>query len=146
MSTTTTTKRYTAIARALGSLKRCEAQGNTEWAAKHADALKALCEALPSGSGFDAGSELDLEASTSDKLVFNTSYHHMDDGGYYDGWTEHTVVLTPAFELGYHIKVTGQSRNEIKDYIAETFSYVLGDLVPEWMGYETPTAETAKAS
>ena len=58
---------------------------------------------MPSGSGFDAGTKLDLDLSHAERLVFTTSYHHMNDGGYYDGWTEHTVTVTPGFN-GSNIK------------------------------------------
>jgi hypothetical protein len=48
----------------------------------------------------------------------------MNDTGYYDGWTEHTVTVTPSFS-GINIRVSGRNRNDIKDYIHETFSYAL---------------------
>lgn len=133
-------KRYIQLAKAIGSLKRCqEAQAdNPEWIEKHSNAIDELCEALPSGSGFDSGSKLDLDASSGDKLVFTTAYHHMNEGGMYDGWTEHTVTVTPSFELGCHIKVSGPNRNEIRNYIDEQFSYVLDEDLPDWTGYLKP--------
>lgn len=75
------------------------------------------------GSGFDAGSFLDLN-STSKRLIFVTSFHHMDEHGGYDGWTEHKVIVTPLFQ-GFDIRVTGRDRDGIKDYIGETFYHWL---------------------
>lgn len=144
MNTQSTIKRYIAIAKAVGSYHRCVASDNTEWQAKHKEAIEDLCSDLPSGSGFDSGSHIDLDQSTGEKLVFHTSFHHMNDGGYYDGWTEHEVILTPSLEMGYRLKVTGTNRNDIKDYIHEQFAYALDNNVEQWAGYPAPeTTPTA---
>lgn len=76
-----------------------------------------------SGSGFDDGTRLSA-TSTSKRLVFTTAFHHMDENGGYDGWTEHRVIVTPTFQ-GFDIRVTGRDRNGIKDYIGETFHHWL---------------------
>lgn len=86
--------------------------------------LDSINAELPRGSGFDSGSEFDIEASKHNRLVFNTSFHHMNECGMYDGWTEHQVILTPTFD-SFNIRVTGRGRNGIKDYIAESFHEVL---------------------
>lgn len=80
----------------------------------------------PSGSGLDAGTFL-CEESRGNVLVFCTSFHHMDEHGGYDGWTEHKVVVKPAF-YGIDIRITGRDRNQIKDY--------LGDLFHGWLTAE----------
>jgi hypothetical protein len=137
-------KRYLQLAKAVGSLKRCQAAqtDNPEWIEKHSNAIAELCEALPSGSGFDNGTEINLDESTGDKLVFCTSFHHMDEGGCYDGWTEHRVILTPSFELSFHMRITGPDRNGIKDMIGDTFSCVLDEELPDWTaGYPMPEAK-----
>lgn len=93
-----------------------------DWKETHRRNILALvAEKLPSGGGFDNGTQLDLDASTPDKLVFTTAFQHMSDHGYYDGWTEHTVTITPSFIGGVTVKVSGKNRNDIKDYIAEVF-------------------------
>jgi hypothetical protein len=142
-TTQSTIKRYIAIAKAVGCYNRCAASGNTEWEAKHRDAIETLCGGLPSGSGFDNGSHIELGQSTGEKLVFSTSFHHMNNNGMYDGWTEHEVILTPSLEMGYSLRVTGKDRNDIKDYIAEQFGYVLDADVKQWDGY--PIKETVAA-
>ena len=95
-------------------------------AAQHeasADAI--VSNILPSGSGWDLGTTLDWDASSPNKLVFYGSYHHMDDGGSYDGWTEHTVTVRPSLAFGFDLKVSGPNRNEIKGYITEMFDETL---------------------
>lgn len=89
--------------------------------ALHGDTIEELLSDFPSGSGFDNGTKLDLDDSTGEKLVFTTSYHHMNDGGMYDGWTDHVVTVEPSLEMGYRLKIRGSNRNDIKEYIADIF-------------------------
>jgi hypothetical protein len=83
-----------------------------------------LSELLPHGSGIDGENKVDLEKSHAEKLVIHTEYHHMKESGFYDGWTEHTVTVTPSFS-GINLRISGQNRNDIKDYLSETFDYAL---------------------
>ena len=48
----------------------------------------------------------------------------MDDAGFYDGWTGHTITITPSFS-GINLRISGPNRNDIKDYLYETFDYAL---------------------
>ena len=50
---------------------------------------------------------------------------YMNDGGMYDGWTDHSVIVTPDLASGFDLKVTGQDRNDIKDFIGEMFAELL---------------------
>ena len=86
---------------------------------------------LPSGSGWDCGTKLDYEKSNPDKLVFYGSYHHMNENGMYDGWTEHTIIVTPSLAFGFDVKITGRDRNDIKDYLGEMFQHALSEPVKE---------------
>jgi len=86
---------------------------------------------MPSGSGIDSGTKLDMARSHADKLVFTFGYHHMDDNGYYCGWTEHTCIVTPSLRDDYNMRITGRDRNSIKEYLADTFSHALQTDV-EW--------------
>lgn len=85
------------------------------------DKIKTLEKQLPSGSGVDAGSSVNLRLSTSQKIVIDTAFHHMDGNGYYDGWTEHQVIVTPCLKHGYALRITGRNRNQIKDYLYDLF-------------------------
>jgi hypothetical protein len=113
---------YQRLASLVDARKRSWDKGNVEWKIKHETEINRLCkEFMPHGSGFDSGTTLDLDASTEDKLVFCTSFHHMNEHGYYDGWTEHTVTVRASLTSAYSLKVGGRDRNEIKDFIGATF-------------------------
>jgi len=88
-------------------------------------------ELLPSGSGFDSGTTIDVGRSRKDRIFLSTGFHHMNDAGYYDGWSYHDVIVTPSLQWGFDIRITGRDRNGIKEYIGDTFSYVL-DCDAEW--------------
>jgi hypothetical protein len=84
-------------------------------------------ETAPSGSGFDNGTQIDEDRS--DVLRFATAFHHMDECGMYDGWTEHTIRVKPSLAWGFDLKVSGRDRNGIKDYIADVFAQWLNEMV-----------------
>jgi hypothetical protein len=101
---------------------------------------------LPHGAGFDAGTSLDESQSHADKVIFHTSFHHMNDAGYYDGWTEHTVTVTPSLIHGINLRVSGRNRNEIKDHIAESFDYILrSDVTYELLAGQFPELKVSSA-
>jgi len=84
--------------------------------------IRALVNAhMPSGSGVDNGTSIDLEKSTTSKLVFHTSFHHMNERGFYDGWTDHTITVRPSLEFGLILKVSGSNRNDINSYLGDLF-------------------------
>lgn len=112
---------YQRMASVVDARLRCIERGNVQWITRHGEVIEKLCEELPTGSGFDSGAQIDLEKSTGERLVFYTSFHHMDEVGGYDGWTDHSVIVTPSLILGISIRVTGKDRNDIKDYIGEAF-------------------------
>lgn len=87
-----------------------------------------LKEFMPSGSGFDMGTDIDIDRSNARKLVFKTGFHHMNETGHYDGWTYHNVIVTAEFD-GLDIQVTGRDRNNIKEYIGEAFYSALHQMV-----------------
>lgn len=126
--------RYMAIARALQAYRNCIASGNTEWQDRHETRITTLCNALPSGAGFDSGCCLLISQSTPEKLIFEADFHHMDQHGGYDGWSTHTVIVTGSLAFGFNLHITGRDRNEIKDYISECFGTVLGEMIDEYPG------------
>ena len=88
-------KIYQRIAVLLAALKNCRKNGNSEWEGRHQDTLDQTLANGPSGAGIDCGTKLISSASTPERLVFYTEFHHMDEQGGYDGWTVHNVVVTP---------------------------------------------------
>lgn len=121
---------YQQLASLVQARLNCIERGNHEWNNNHTQTLHNLVkEHLPSGSGFDNGTTIDLSECLPDKLVLHTSYHHMDEHGGYCGWTEHKVVVTPSLAFGFNVKVSGPNKNDIKEYIAESFNNDLAVLV-----------------
>lgn len=119
-----------ALASALQARINCEQSGNTEWQQRHGERIAELMETAPSGSGIDTGTTLDDEKANPEKLSFYLSYHHMNDGGMYDGWTEHTVTARASLVFGLDVRIGGRDRNDIKDY--------LGEVYQEWLASEAP--------
>lgn len=121
-----------AFASTVAAIHNCIASNSQIWLEKHRETIKLLIKLyMPSGSGIDAGVQFDEEKSHGDKLVFHTSYHHMNDGGFYDGWTEHTITVTPSFIGSMNIKISGRDRNQIKDYLHDVFSTALTEEINE---------------
>lgn len=93
------------------------------WRPTAQERLDAFEKMLPSGSGIDSGSKI-LEAS-SKRIKIQADFHHMSEHGYYDGWTEHTITITPSLANGFELKISGRNKNDIKEYLGETFDYIL---------------------
>ena len=104
------------------ALERCKAEGNKEWKEKHEKYLKKLLEYLPNGSGYDNGTH--LVSITPQKAIFQTSFHHMNDVGFYDGWTDHKVTVCATFS-GIEVNVSGRNKNNITEMIADDFHFAL---------------------
>jgi hypothetical protein len=79
---------------------------------------------LPSGSGFDNGCHVSISDSSEKAIHIQVDYHHMNEGGMYDGWTRHLLIVRPTF-TGFTITVKGINKNDIKTHIADTFYDVL---------------------
>lgn len=92
--------------------------------ARGRDALDEINVRLPRGSGLDARVEVDEQKSSPSKIIIYLEYHHLNEGGYYDGWTRHKVTVIPCFINGYEMKVSGPNRNEIKTYLYDLFNNV----------------------
>ena len=92
-----------------------------DWNQKAEEKIRELEKQLPYGSGFDNGSKVNLIMSKPQRIVIDTAFHHMDENGYYDRWTEHQVIVTPCLKYGYSLRITGRNRNQVKDYIFDMF-------------------------
>jgi hypothetical protein len=115
-------KLYQHIASRLIAIENCKKAGNSEWQERHQASIDWLVrEHMPSGSGIDNGTHFRASDSTAEKLVFATSFHHMDEYGGYDGWTDHTITVRPSLYHGIVLAISGRDRNEIKDYLYEVF-------------------------
>lgn len=124
--TTDTQPLYQRLASLCAAIINCKNSGNKEWEQIHIErACKFVEDNLPYGSGFDNGTQLDFDQSHQNRLVFTTAFHHMDEGGMYDGWSEHEVSISASLTFGIKVVVHGRDRNDIKDYIAECFDHAL---------------------
>ncbi len=124
MTTKTMRPLYREIASTIQAMANCRKSGNGEWLDKHETRLESMVDMLPSGSGIDNGTKLDIECCTAHKLVLVFSYHHMNEAGMYDGWTEHVLTVTPSFD-GIDLHISGRDRNDIKEYLYEVYHYAL---------------------
>lgn len=112
--------------------KNAQRDGNTRLMEIHTETLERLARNfLPSGAGVDSGTQIDLERSNGNKLVLNTSFHHMDEHGGYDGWTDHSIIVTCSLVNDFQLHVTGKNRNQIKDVLYDRFDDVLRIELPE---------------
>lgn len=51
---------------------------------------------LPRGSGINLGTNIVLRESSTNKFVFTLAWEHMING-FYVGWTNHVLTVTPTF-------------------------------------------------
>lgn len=116
---------YEAIAIACEARRNCESSGNREWEDRWYDRIRSIQRNfLPSGSGFDTGTEIDMD-STAKQIKLAVGFHHMDDGGSYDGWTDHIIYVRPNLAHRIDLSISGRNRNDIKSYIGDTFHAAL---------------------
>lgn len=119
---------YQRIASSFRAYLNCIESGNSLWKDKHELAIFDLCRSeLPSGSGFDNGTNFSFDESKPNKLVFVFSFHHMDENGCYDGWTHHKLIVKPDLAFGFTLHITGPDRNGFKEYAYDTFNFILSD-------------------
>lgn len=131
---------YQALARRLIASRNCweKVESGDNWqhwrdmAQMHESAIEKLCaDHLPHGSGFDAGVKFNMEESRPDRLILAADFHHMDDNGFYCGWTEHRVIVRACLAFGFTLRITGVNRRGIKDYITDTFYSAMSAIVSE---------------
>jgi hypothetical protein len=117
-------KLYEQLAVLTKAIENCKKYNNIEWLERHEEKLARLIkENLPSGSGYDNGTTLEL--ITDNRMIFKTSFHHMSEHGFYTQWSEHKVMVSASFIGGIDVRVGGKDVNGIKHYIATDFYNVL---------------------
>lgn len=113
-------KNYQRLASTLQAVKNCEASDKAVWLEKHEATIETIMNTAPSGSGIDSGTKLIHDECNPSRLVFQADFHHMNEGGYYAGWSEHKVTVTPSFD-GIDLSISGRNRNDIKEYLHDAF-------------------------
>src|SRR5262249_19507312 len=127
-------KRYIKLHQLIEQNRRCKQSNNEVWEGRTLASILAIMDSAPSGSGFDSGTKLiwpDDKAYKADVLQFTTAFHHMNETGMYDGWTEHVVTVKPHLSFGFVLAISGRDRNGIKEYINEVFEYWLNEDIAE---------------
>lgn len=118
------------IASALSAFKHCQKIKNKGQEREHLKTLIGFEEFLPHGCGFDGGTQILVDMSTDNKICFSTDFHHMQETGFYDGWTSHIVTVTPSFVCELEIFVSGTDKNDIKSHIGDVFYDCLTSIIP----------------
>jgi len=122
---------FQELARRVEAMNNCSRSNNTEWYRHHKTTITELVKKyFPSGCGFDNGTQLDLDNSTAEKLVFTTSFHHMNDNGVYVGWTDHKIIIKPSLTTLFTLSVKGENRNQVKETITDSFLQILNTKIP----------------
>lgn len=118
------THRMTWVAYIASHLERArivEAKGDTNRAQGIREALELYVRRNgPSGSGIDTGTRI-LDSSTPGDIRLYCEFHHMDSHGSYGGWTQHMISVQPSFLGSMSLRVGGLNRNDIKDYLHDTY-------------------------
>lgn len=100
---------------------------NRDYAGKYAKAANQLvAKFLAQDSGF-YDTKIDLGLSHGDRLVFYTSFLHIDD----KKRTEHTVTVTPSLQYGFHMRIGGRNYRDVKSYIVRVFEESLNATI-DW--------------
>ena len=112
---------YQQLATRIDAFHRCAETDNAEWYEKHLDAILAMVDYLPHGSGIDGDTRIDLERSNGNKIIITSQYHAMDDNGYYDGWIDFTITVKPSLMFGIELNITGNfgRYQDIKAYLEQ---------------------------
>ena len=112
-------------------IQNCKTSGNDYWLKQARARLKALEDMLPHGSGIDGNNCILADKTTNTRIVITTEFHHMNEVGFYDGWTDHVVNAQPSFRGHVVVTVTGRNRNDIKDHLAMEFAESLDQELDE---------------
>jgi hypothetical protein len=126
---------YQALARKLA----WKPPSGSDFEAQRADEIKRLSDLLPHGSGIDGTVWVELDERK--RLHLGADFHHMNHAGYYDGWTEHEVIVSPSLEWDFELRITGSNRNDVKSYLHEVYDHALRELVEEYAPKEEPCSQ-----
>lgn len=119
------------LASAVGARNNCELHGHTEWARIWRDYIELVAkDYLPRGSGVDKGTQVVLDRSNSESLVFSMDYHPMDAHGYYKAWEHHVISVRPSFSAS-GFTFLGRHRSETKQYLLDLLHTALCREIPE---------------
>lgn len=159
---------YRVIARTLQARANCIAEGKAYIAARlmHEDNLRDIeRNLLPSGSGIDNGCKLEMPDEYDGTFTMTFGYHHMDENGFYCGWTQHAIAVRPSLVSDFDLDMESDledfdDRDDLEDYLAQVFDYTLSRPVqwdqerkayrfapePSAASFDVPAVSTASAA
>lgn len=120
-----TDKLFRVLARKIEYYNRVKSPDKQEFIDANMRSIETIEKLLPHGSGIDTGCNIDLQASSENRIVIHFGFHHMNDAGYYDGWTQHKLIITPSLSNEFDLRITGKNRNGIKEYLYDVFNFAL---------------------
>lgn len=126
------------IATILKAYHTCDELKAKEWKNNHRDTLEDIAKNyLPSGSGFDSGSHIDIDDSNGiDCIILETSYHHMSEYGFYCGWSEHRITIRPTFNGPDWEIESDYSGVDDEDFYQDGFEEYLDDTLYHYLTQE----------
>jgi hypothetical protein len=116
---------YQRMAQTAEAHNNCVKMNNTEWQAKHEQALNDMLDELPHGSGIDGTYSIIPGYCNADKIEFYCQYHAMNENGMYDGWIDYKVIVKASLSHGYKLTITGNfgKYQDIKDYLYDVYTF-----------------------
>jgi len=123
---------YKQLARSIHAKANCTESGNEKWYNKHSMVIDYIVKNyLPSGSGIDSGCTINNEKYKV--LEIESSFHVMDEYGYYDGWIDFIVKVKPSLEFGFDLQITGNfgKHQDLKEYLYQIFDYALTETISD---------------
>ncbi len=121
-------KLYKKVATVLQAMENCKKKNNAEWFYKHGQTLDSIeKEHFPSGSGFDGNCIINHMESKENKLVIYYEWHCMNDHGYYDGWLNFDLIVTPDLQHDFNLHIVKYRHNMNQKYRVNKYWDILED-------------------
>jgi len=116
-------KKYQNLGNKFIAYQNCIKGNNDEWRDIWEDAIIKIIDSLPHGSGINFDTTFDFINSKPDKLIIQSAYQYMNEGGFNDGVIDLKIILTPSWN-DLNIEIKGKFLKKhfgIKDYLDELF-------------------------
>ena len=116
---------YKELARRFAAYQNCIKENNNQWKENHEKIIfKIMQDYLPSGSGLDVGTDFDFDNSKQDKLILVSSYHVMNESGYYMHWIDFEIIIKPSLIFDFELTIKGSfgKYQDIKEYLQDIYS------------------------
>jgi hypothetical protein len=95
--------------------------------------IDTLINILPVGAGLDASWHLEEDKN---KIIASSSFHCMNEHGYYDGWIDFSIEIPKNNPLNFKLKFQTDSagwyriyKYMLREYLEDIIAYSLGDIM-----------------